>query len=81
MNIDQWTPSYQRTTVRKQVPGFVVTQTYDVVTRNNTLSIKGYLVGTSTSDLATQAMTLKGYANQKKVVWIDARSLVLVPTK
>ncbi|MDG6995178.1 MAG: hypothetical protein JRN52_04570 [Nitrososphaerota archaeon] len=72
VNIDHWTPSHQRTTVRKQVPGFIATQTYDIVARNNTLSIKGYLVGTSTSDLATQAMTLKGYANQRKVVWIDA---------
>lgn len=34
--------------------------------------IKGFLTGTSQSDLATQAMTLRGYANQRKVIWIDA---------
>ncbi|MHB2036944.1 MAG: hypothetical protein ACYCPW_09430 [Nitrososphaerales archaeon] len=72
VDISQWTPTYQRTTVQKLVPGFIVAQTYDIVARANTLTINGYLVGASQSDLASQIMTLKGYANQKKIIWIDA---------
>ncbi|MDG6922976.1 MAG: hypothetical protein JRN67_06770, partial [Nitrososphaerota archaeon] len=71
-NIEQWTPTYQRTTVQKLVPGFIMAQTYDIVARNNVLAISGYLVGTSSSNLASQALTLRAYTSQKKVIWIDA---------